>query len=92
MATDMDGREPSRSFEMSLRLAVWWWVRGSCVKWLGGVVLSELAQPVTSLGDVGLGIGFRVSVSSGCVATGAGWSWQAGGMVRRALALRGWVL
>ena len=52
-------------------------------------MLSGLAQPVASLGGVGLGVGRRVSVSSGCVATGAGWSWQAGGMVRRALALRG---
>ena len=24
VAMDPDGREPSRSFEMSLRLAVWW--------------------------------------------------------------------
>ena len=53
-------------------------------------MLSGLAQPVASLGGVGLGVGCRVSVSSGCGATGAGWSWQAGGMVRRALALRGW--
>ena len=42
-------------------------------------MLSGLAQPVASLGGVGLGVGRRVSVSSGCVATGAGWSWQAGG-------------
>ena len=44
-------------------------------------MLSGLAQPVASLGGVGLGVGRRVSVSSGCVATGAGWSWQAEGTV-----------